>query len=135
MGHGKSRYTGINGKHTIDTTGLDLDETTMYWKTEDVGLGKLMTNGQLQHVPKEEVVYLDTTPRRCKAKSAGNEVTPLLPGRNMLGKKCTTRVSNTLTRRRTSLCVSTAGLAGYTNPGSTIAQRLNNNKNTISTTI
>jgi len=96
IGSGSYRVTGrvtkyniVDNKHTLDTTGLDFDEQTLYWTTKEVDLGALMKNGHLQHIPKEKVVYLQDTPTETKHAKDPTRTVPLLLGNNLVKKTIT----------------------------------------------
>ena len=93
IGSGSYRLTGrvtkyniVDNKHTLDTTGLDFDEQTLYWTTKEVDLGALMKNGQLQHLPKEEVVYLLNAPTETKFSDNPVRTIPMLLGNNLVNR-------------------------------------------------
>ena len=96
FGSGSYRFTGrvteyniVDNKHTVNTTGLDFDEQTLYWTRREVDMAEMMKNGQLEHIshiPKEKVVYLQNTPTETEFSTDPGRTIPLLLGNNLVKK-------------------------------------------------
>ena len=71
----------------------------MHWTRKDVDLGALMKNGHLQHIPKEEVVYLQNTPTETQYTKDAIRTVPRLLGNNIVKKTITLEIAG---RKRTA---------------------------------